>query len=298
MFAHQSTEEWTTLCNSILGARMNITGSWPMDTEMQGALKADKAFLESSVTVACRPSERNGFAEYKDVKRDIERKVEEEIEKLYELGFRGADLLTACFGQAVSEFGKYESVEKSNGDEVTVAELLDMARQTAFDTLLKGVQGDEFTRFYIGWLQMNGAGDADYDDATKFTRVGVNVEIKDVVQERLLIQQNNKYHLAMAHEHIGGSLVQGTLPTHSLIEQAHRLIITYKEGNRSLLLKLVRDLAHDAASPLWRLLAALKELLPANDDAKQVQGLLINAENLRQEASKPVSGAVQQKFDF
>lgn len=34
MFAHQSTEAWTTLCNSILGARMNITGSWPMDTEM------------------------------------------------------------------------------------------------------------------------------------------------------------------------------------------------------------------------------------------------------------------------
>lgn len=34
MFAHQSTEAWTTLCNSILGARMNITGSWPMDTEL------------------------------------------------------------------------------------------------------------------------------------------------------------------------------------------------------------------------------------------------------------------------
>lgn len=34
MFAHQSTEAWTTLCNSILGARMNITGSWPMDTIM------------------------------------------------------------------------------------------------------------------------------------------------------------------------------------------------------------------------------------------------------------------------
>jgi putative DNA methylase len=35
MFAHQSTEAWTTLCNSILIARMNITGSWPMDTERE-----------------------------------------------------------------------------------------------------------------------------------------------------------------------------------------------------------------------------------------------------------------------
>lgn len=34
MFAHQSTEAWTTLCNAVLGEKMNITGSWPMDTEM------------------------------------------------------------------------------------------------------------------------------------------------------------------------------------------------------------------------------------------------------------------------
>ena len=78
MFAHQSTEAWTTLCNSILDARMNITGSWPMDTEMTGALNTDKGYLESSVTVACRPSERRGFADFKEVKKAIFDKVENE----------------------------------------------------------------------------------------------------------------------------------------------------------------------------------------------------------------------------
>lgn len=115
MFAHQSTEAWTTLCNSILGARMNITGSWPMDTELVNRSRGiGSAALESSVTVSCRPSERNGFESFKRVKRAIETKVTEEVNALYELGFRGADLLTACFGQAVSEFGKYETVERSN----------------------------------------------------------------------------------------------------------------------------------------------------------------------------------------
>lgn len=103
MFAHQSTEAWTTLCNSILGARMNITGSWPMDTELVNRSRGiGSAALESSVTVSCRPSERNGFESFKRVKRAIETKVTEEVNALYELGFRGADLLTACFGQAVS----------------------------------------------------------------------------------------------------------------------------------------------------------------------------------------------------
>lgn len=293
MYAHQSTEAWTTLCNSILGARMNITGSWPMDTEVSGALKADKAFLESSVTVACRPSERKGYGDFKSVKKDIEQKVSEEVESLYELGFRGADLLTACFGQAVSEFGKYKSVEKSDGSEVTVAELLEMARNAAFDSLLKGVQGDDYTKFYIGWLQLNGTSDTDFDDATKFTRVGVNVNIKDIQQERLLILEGKKMHIAMAKEHIGGSSVEGTRPEDSPIKQAHRFILLYREGDRGKILRFVRDICPDSSSPLWRLLATLKELLPANDDQKQIVGILQNADDLRQhchEEYKPIQG--------
>ena len=76
--------------------------------------------------------------------------------------------MTACFGQAVSEFGKYETVEKADGSEVTVGELLELARTAAFNALLSGFDGDEYTRFYIGWLQMNGMGDTDFDDAAKF----------------------------------------------------------------------------------------------------------------------------------
>lgn len=282
MYAHQSTEAWTTLCNSILGARMNITGSWPMDTEMMGALKTDKAFLESSVTVACRPSERKGFGEYREVKRDIEKKVAEEVEYLYELGFRGVDLLTACFGQAVSEFGRYKLVEKADGSEVSVGELLELARNSAFESLLKGVQGDDYTRFYIGWLQLNGVGDVDFDDATKFTRIGVNVDIKDIIDEGILIHEGTKMHIAMSREHLGGGEAKGSHPKDSLINQAHRAIILYRIGDRRLLLRFVRDIAPEASSPLWRLLATLKELLPAGEELKQVQGLLQNAEDLRQ----------------
>lgn len=293
MYAHQSTEAWTTLCNSILDARMNITGSWPMDTEMQGALKTEMAYLESSVTVACRPSERKGYGDYKEVKKDIEKKVTSEVESLYELGFRGADLLTACFGQAVSEFGRYKTVEKSDGSEVSVAELLEMARNAAFDALLKGVQGDDYTKFYIGWLQLNGTGEVDFDDATKFTRVGVNVNINDIKHERLLILEGKKMHIAMAEEHIGGSSVEGTRQEDSPIKQAHRFILLYRESDRAKILRFVRDICPESSSPLWRLLATLKELLPANDDQKQIAGILQNADDFRQhchEDYKPVQG--------
>lgn len=297
MFAHQSTEAWTTLCNSIVDARMNIMGSWPMDTEMANrSLGLAGAALESSVTVACRPSERHGYGDYKDVKHNIENKVTEEVNYLYDLGFRGADLLTACFGQAASEFGQYKTVEKADGSEVSVAELLDLAKNTAFDALLKGVQGDDYTKFYIGWLQLNGMGEVDFDDATKFTRVGVNINISDIEHEQLLILKGNKVHLATAQEHIGLSSVEGTRPTDSPISQAHRAILLYKDQDRPRLLRFIADICPEASSPLWRLLATMKELLPStSEDGKQLQGLLQNADDLRQHCHE-LQGPVEQNL--
>lgn len=299
MFAHQSTEAWTTLCNSILDARMNITGSWPMDTEMANrSIGLGGAALESSVTVSCRPSERKGFGDFTEVKTAIEKKVTDEVESLYQLGFRGADLLTACFGQAVSEFGHYKTVEKADGTEVTVGELLELARNAAFNTLLKGVQGDVYTRFYIGWLQMNGAGDADYDDATKFTRVGLPVDIQDVKSKNLLVGDGKNFHLAMAQEHLGDKgAVIGTRLEDSLIEQVHRAMLLYKSEDRALLLALIKNVAQDENGPFWRLLASLKELLPANDDLKQVEGLLQNATDLRESSKEKPREVIGDLFD-
>lgn len=282
MFAHQSTEAWTTLCNSILGARMNITGSWPMDTEMANrSLGLAGAALESSVTVSCRPSERNGFESFKRVKRAIETKVTEEVNALYELGFRGADLLTACFGQAVSEFGKYETVEKADGSEVTVGELLELARTAAFNALLSGFDGDEYTRFYIGWLQMNGMGDTDFDDAAKFARVGMSVNISDIFAHNLLIRTGNKQHLATYAERTVNEKL-GISASDPLIDQVHRAMANWRDGDRGKILHHIHIVGKEANNPFWRVLASLKELLPEGDDLTQVQELISNSADLIQ----------------
>lgn len=288
MFAHQSTEAWTTLCNSILAARMNIIGSWPMDSERQGGLKVDMSYLESSVTVACRPSERKGFSSFKKVKKAIEEKVAEEVNSLYELGFRGADLLTACFGQAVSEFGKYETVEKADGSEVKVSDLLELAKVSAFNALLHGFDGDEYTRFYIGWLQMNGMGETDFDDAAKFARVGMSVNISDVFAHNLLIRTGNKQHLATYAERMENEKL-GINDNAPLIDQVHRAMFLWHRGDRGQLLYHIHKVGKEANSPFWRVLASLKELLPEGDDLKQVRELISNSADLIQHSSETIT---------
>jgi putative DNA methylase len=285
MFAHQSTEAWTTLCNSILGANMNITGSWANDTEMTSALKTDKAFLSSSVTVSCRPVVRSGYGSFKEVKREIETTVQHEVEELYRMGFRGADLLTACFGQAVSVFGKYERVEKADGSEVSVAELLQLARESAFLALLKGFNGDDFTKFYIAWLQLYGFGEADFDDAAKFSRVGLTINVSELEAKHLFLMKGKKLTLAGFAERMAIARNLGETKNSILIDEVHRALALYKAGNRQQLLQYVLRVASTAEQPFWRVLTALVEVLPAgSDDQTQSLGLLADKESVLREA--------------
>lgn len=285
MFAHQSTEAWTTLCNSILNAKMNITGSWAVETENTGGLKQDKAFLASSVTVSCKPSEKSGYGDFKDIKRDIQITVSKEVDELYRLGFRGADLLTACFGQAVSEFGKYEKVEKADGSEVTVAELLEMARESAFNALLKGFDGDDFTKFYIGWLQLYGFAESDFDDAAKFSRVGLSINVQELFTDHILIKNGNKQALGGYKERISASKHLGDKAGSHLIDQVHRAMHLYQGSNRGNLLEFIHRVASNPDSPFWRVLTSLCEILPSgSEDHKQATGLIANKESLIRES--------------
>lgn len=294
MFAHQSTEAWTTLCNSILNARMNITGSWAIDTEMVNrSLALKSAALESSVTVSAKPSEWIGIGDYKIVKKAIEKTVTKEVEKLYQLGFRGADLLTACFGQAVSEFGRYEKVEKADGSEVTVADLLEMAREAAFNALIKGFEGDDFTKFYIGWLQLYGFAENEHNIAMRIAQVGLTVDIGEIYKEHILSPEKDKVTLANYIERNQQINNLGERHKNYLIDQAHRAMALYKKGNRPALLKYIENVGSQSENNFWRVLTSLKEILPAgSEDYIQATGLLTNKDSLIRECrsnQKPIT---------
>lgn len=301
MFAHQSTEAWTTLCNSILRARMNITGSWAIDTERSSrTIALAGAALASSVTVSCRPSQKNGYGDYKEVKKAIERTVAKEVAELYKLGFRGADLLTACFGQAVSEFGKYEKVEKADGSEVTVAELLEMARESAFNALLKGFDGDDFTKFYIGWLQLYGFSESEFDDAAKFSRVGLSVNVSDLFAEHILIQNENKQTLGTFEQRIHENKNLGERTNNNVIDLVHRAMALYKGSNRRALLEYIDKVAAQPENSFWRVVTSLCEVLPSgSDDYKQAIGLITNKDSLIKESKSTNRPATEQaKLEF
>lgn len=286
MFAHQSTEAWTTLCNSILKARMNITGSWAIDTELGNRMVAmEKAALASSVTVSCRPYDKSGYGDYKGIKQAIESKVKDEVKFLYKMGFRGSDLLTACFGKAVSEFGKYKKVEKADGTPVTVAELLEMAKDAAFNAIVSDIETDDISRFYIGWLNLFGFTQTDHDDVRRITQIGLNIDANDLLTNHILVRAGSKENLADYKQRIKANPRLGENPQSHTIDKVHKAMHLYTYGNRSQLVYYIADHAGTSEHHFWRVLNALVEILPhGSDDHKEASGLITNKENLIRES--------------
>lgn len=288
MFAHQSTEAWTTLVNSILKSNMNINASWPFDSEMGNRMIAmDKLALASSVTVACHPNTQSGYISFQNVKKNIQERVRNEVQLLYNYGFRGADLLTACFGQAVSEFGQYRYVEKADGTSVEVKELLELAREAAFNAIISDIDTDEVTKFYIGWLNLYGFAEADHDDVTGITKVGLTIEDS-------LLHQNHLFEVNGRKESLTGYIVRnkvnqklGTLASSFAIDRVHRAMALYASGNRVSLTDYLGQWSQGMDASFWRICTALAEVLPNGcDDHKQLMGLLANKESLVREAQR------------
>ena len=125
-------------------------------------------------------------------------------------------------------------------------------------------------------------GDTDFDDATKFTRVGMNVNIGDILKADLLIkdQKTTKQHLAGYKERHALGLRNMT-EDKPLIDKVHVAMKLWEAGERNYLLPFISQHGNDINNEFWRVLVVLKELLPANsDDYAQVTGLLQNAESL------------------
>lgn len=132
VFADSATDSWEAILKAIVSSGWYITGSWPIDTELQNRTQAtESASLQSSVHVVCRPREdangelTNEVGDWRDVMRELPVRIHSWMPRLAEEGVVGADAIFACLGPALEIFSKYASVEKPNGDTVELREYLE-----------------------------------------------------------------------------------------------------------------------------------------------------------------------------
>jgi putative DNA methylase len=277
MFAHQSTDAWTALIRALLDSGFAPDATWTIATEKAtGVMGLNTASLESSVTVACRPRVTGSGASFKDVRVEIEKVVQQSVKRFWGYGFRGADLIVACYGPAAGVFGRYDRVEKADGTPVEIPELLELARKAARDAIAGDFRGDNLSTMYYVWANLYGATEQAWDDARLVVQIGGDAESAMEVARGhgIFVVDGATCRLALladraAHRGLGIDL------NPPLIDALHRSMLLWKQEKRAELVTYLgeRDLLED--DPFWKLAQALFEVLPRDvEDWKLVSALL------------------------
>lgn len=176
VFAHKSTAGWETILNALVKAGFIVTSSWPIDTEREARMTSiGQSALASSIHLVCRPNEdangnlvTNQIGDWRDVQQELPKRIHEWMPRLAAEGVAGADAIFACLGPALEIFSRYSSVEKPNGDVVTLREYLEKVwaavSQEALNMVFTGgeAQGlEEDARLTAMWLWTLTAGASD-----------------------------------------------------------------------------------------------------------------------------------------
>lgn len=160
VFAHKTTSAWEALISGLLNARLTVSASWPLRTEMAARLRArESAALASSAWLICRHRSIDaGIGAWKQVREELEQRVKERLDFFLSQGIKGADAFLSAIGPALEVFGRYERVEHITGETITVGEFLDTVREVvSWHALAKVMEGQELgavdapTAFYVLW---------------------------------------------------------------------------------------------------------------------------------------------------
>jgi adenine-specific DNA methylase len=133
VFAHKTTAGWESQIKALIEAGWIVTGSWPIDTERPGRLRANNAAaLASSIHLVCRARENpdgslreDDVGDWRDVLAQLPKRIHEWMPRLAKEGIVGADAIFACLGPALEIFSRYSRVEKASGERVELKEYLE-----------------------------------------------------------------------------------------------------------------------------------------------------------------------------
>jgi hypothetical protein len=138
------------------------------------------------VHLVCRPRQQGSVGDWRDVRQALPQRIGEWMPRLVAEGVVGADAIFACLGPALELFSRYDSVEKANGDKISLQEYLEYVwaavSHEALSTIFQGADTlgfEEDARLTVMWLwtltagerngSSNGAADAEEEEAESTT---------------------------------------------------------------------------------------------------------------------------------
>ena len=133
VFANKSPDAWETMVSALIRAGFVVTGSWPIQTEMQNRQRAmSSAALSSSIWLVCRKRPATARPGWEvPVLAEMRDRVTQQLRDFWDAGIRGPDFVWSATGPALEAFSRYPVVKRADDADMvlTVAEFLRSVRR-------------------------------------------------------------------------------------------------------------------------------------------------------------------------
>ena len=237
---------WETFLDAVVRAGFAITGTWPMRTEMSGAMKALKNNLASSILLVCR---KLAVAAPTATRREFVSALKAELPQALAHLQRGniapVDLAQAAIGPGMAVYTRYAKVLDAEGKPLSVREALALINQT-LDEALAEQEGDfdSVTRWALTWFEQSGFDEGEYGVAEQLSK-SKNTSVAGMVEAGILDSKRGKVRLLAPADF--PTDWDPTADTHRTAwEIVHHLIRMLANGGESAAAKLVIKLGAKA----------------------------------------------------
>lgn len=275
MYSHKSTSGWETLINSLLNSNLVTTASWPLHTERSGKMGHKTASLANSLSIVCKKQTGSSEGYYDEVKSELKNKIKNKLEGYWNTNIHGADFFISAIGPAVEVFGKYSKVKKLSGEEVSVAEFLNLVREEVTSYALEKILSegnisgiDPETRFYILWRWAYDGVKVPFDDA-RILAQAIGAEIDELMSKTGVLKKSGE------NVELLGPFEIKVTKAETIIDVLHRSCQLWSQGKKQELANFLEESGRIKDGLFWSTAQAISEVLPDGDKEKQLlQGFL------------------------
>ena len=178
-----SATGWETFLQGLVDARLQVTATWPIRTEMLTGLKAKNAMLASSILIACRPRSREApLATRREFLDALAHDLPMAIRVLQDQAIAPVDMAQSAIGPGMEVFSRYARVLEADGTPMPVRAALALINEALEEVLSsEETEFDRDTRWALTWYEQFGRDHGPFGDAETLAKAK-NTSVSGVVE--------------------------------------------------------------------------------------------------------------------
>ncbi|MCQ3809092.1 MAG: DUF1156 domain-containing protein [Acidimicrobiia bacterium] len=193
---------WETMLEGLIGSGFQITGTWPVRSELASRMRSQQSnALASSIVLVCRP--RPGDAPLTSRREFLDRLTSElpdALSHLRDVNIAPVDLAQAAIGPGMAIYSRYSKVIEADGNPMGVRAALAAINQT-LDEALESAEADldTDTRWALTWHSQHGFQSGDYGLAEQLSK-SRNTSVAGLVTAGIAASHSGKVRLLAREE--------------------------------------------------------------------------------------------------